>query len=117
MTDIIASCTDGLVALHDGPGMIHIPRLEVHATGCRFVVPDGARAFIEQAGIAEPEAYVAAVSWNDRHGRYEGTPVFRRIDGAAERVQTEFGQPTVPFVHDSRIGEIPDPAGWGDLAN
>jgi serine/threonine protein kinase len=112
LTDIVAACGEGLVGLRDSPSLPRVPRLQLNATGCRFVVADPSRAFIEQAGIAEPEAYQSAFSWQDRHGRYEGTRTFQRIDGAAERVDTAFGQPAAPFVHDARAGVTPDPSGW-----
>jgi predicted Ser/Thr protein kinase len=115
-TDLVASCTDGVVSLRDAPGLPRLPRLMMQATGCRFIVPDLSRALIEQSGIAEPDAYKAAVSWLDGHGRYEGTRIFQRIDGAAERVETEFGDPTIPFVHDIQVGVTPDPAAWEDQA-
>jgi hypothetical protein len=113
-TDVVAACLDGLVSLRDAPGMARLPRLMMQATGCRFIVADASRAFVEQAGISDPEAYAAAVSWLDGHGRYEGTRVFQRIDGAAERVEKVFGDPSVPFVHDPLVGVIPDPTGWED---
>ncbi len=116
-TDIVAACGDAVVSLRDSPELPRVPRIDMIATGCRFVVADPARAFIEQAGIAEPAAYLAAMSWEDRHGRYEGTGIFQRIDGAAERVDTPFGPPAAPFVHDGRVGAALDPstwAGWGD---
>lgn len=113
-TDVVATCSEGLVSLRDAPGLPRLPRLMMQATGCRFIVADPARAFIEQTGISDPDAYAAAVSWLDDHGRYEGTQVFQRIDGAAERVETVFGDPSVPFVHDPVIGMVPDPAGWED---
>jgi serine/threonine protein kinase len=115
-TDVVASCLDGLVSLRDAPGLPRLPRLMMQATGCRFIVADPSRAFIEQTGIADPDAYAAAVSWLDGHGRYEGTRVFQRIDGAAERVEKVFGDPSVPFVHDPVCGVIPDPTGWEDQA-
>ena len=117
LTDVVAACADGLVLLRDSPTQPRIPRIDVQASGCRFVVADPARSFIEQAGIAAPEAYVAACSWRDHHGRYEGSQIFQRIDGAAERIEIAFGQPSAPLVHDSRVGDLPWPsdwAGWGD---
>jgi predicted Ser/Thr protein kinase len=115
-TDVIASCNDGLVSLRDSAGHPRVPRLMMQATGCRFIVGDPSRAMIEQAGISDPEAYAAAVSWLDDHGRYEGTRIFQRIDGSAERVETVFGDPSVPYVHDSHIGSLPDPSAWEDRA-
>lgn len=117
LTDVVAACADGLVVLRDSPTQPRIPRIDVQASGCRFVVADPARSFIEQAGIAAPEAYLAACSWRDLHGRYEGSQIFQRIDGAAERIEIAFGQPSAPLVHDSRVGDLPRPsdwAGWGD---
>jgi serine/threonine protein kinase len=113
LADLIVACSDSLVTLRDSPAWPRIPTVEVQATGCRFVVADPARSFIEQTGISEPEAYLAALLWKDRHGRYEGSRVFQRIDGAAERVELPFGQPTVPLVHDPRVADLPNPADWG----
>ncbi len=114
LTDIVASCPEGLMNLRDAPGLTRVPRLDMQATGCRFIVADPSRSFVEQSGIAEPDVYLTALSWLDRHGRYEGTRIFQRIDGAAERVETVFGQPSAPFIHDAQAGEVPDSASWGD---
>ncbi len=117
ISDVVAACSEGLVSLRDAPALPRIPKLEFEATGCRFVVADSTRSFVEQAGIADPDAYLAAMGWQDRHGRYEGTRTFLRIDGAAERVELGFGPPPAAFVHDDRPGLAPDPsgwAGWGD---
>ena len=116
LSNVVASCIDGLVSLRDAPGLPRVPRLMMQATGCRFIVTDPSRALIEQTGIADPDAYASAVSWLDGHGRYEGTRIFQRIDGAAERIETVFGDPSVPFVHDPQVGVIPDPSGWEDQA-
>lgn len=113
-TDLVASCMDGLVSLRDAPSHSRVPQLDMHPTSCRFIVADPARAFVEQAGIADPDTYSAAVSWLDRHGRYEGTMIFQRIDGAAERIDTLFGEPSVSLVHEPVVGMVPDPTTWGD---
>ncbi len=112
MEDVVAACGGGIVAIWD-PASLAVPsRLELEASGCRFVVTDPARPFIEQSGAAPPEDYAAAVGWQDRHGRYEGGRVFRRIDGAAERVELLFGDPTVSLVHEPAVGSLPQPAEW-----
>jgi hypothetical protein len=115
LADVVAACSESLVTLRDSPAWPRIAAVEVKSSGCRFVVADPTRAFVEQAGIADPEDYLAAVDWLDRNGRYEGSRIFRRIDGAAEREELAFGQATVPpLLHDSRVGPVPDPAAWDD---
>jgi len=87
-------------------------RLAMQAAGCRFVVTDPLRPFIECAGISTPAEYTAAVAWRDRHGRYEGGTSFMRIDGAAERVEVAFGEQGFPLVYDTLVGSLPRPATW-----
>jgi hypothetical protein len=84
----------------------------MRAEGCRFLVSDSSRPFVEWSGIGTPAEYAAAADWQDRHGRYEGGAVFMRIDGAAERVEQPFGDPGVPLVHDPVVGGLPRPADW-----
>jgi hypothetical protein len=117
LENVVAACGGGIVSLQDSAASPVPPRLDLEAAGCRFIVTDPARPFIEQSGIALPEDYAAAVTWQDRHGRYEGGRGFRRIDGAAERVELSFGDPTVPLVHDPVVGSLPQPAEWAGWAD
>jgi hypothetical protein len=84
----------------------------MQASGCRFVVTDPMRPFIECSGIATPAEYASAVTWQDRHGRYEGGGAFLRIDGAAERVEQAFGEAGLTLVHDPVVGSLPQPGTW-----
>lgn len=110
--DLVAACGAGLVVSRDDASLPLPARLMVQASGCRFVVTDPAQPFIACQGIATPAEYTAAVTWRDRHGRYEGGAVFLRIDGAAERVEQAFGGQDIPLVHDALVGSLPQPATW-----
>jgi hypothetical protein len=92
------SCREGFASLRDSPSRPIISTLRVFAERCRFRIPDG-RALIEQAGVGDPEVYRAAVEWLDSGGRYEGSELFRRIDGAAERVEMDYASSPQPLVH------------------
>jgi len=83
------ACREGFACLLDSPARPTEPRLHATATGCRFLTPDGV-PLIEQSGIEDPEVYRGRVRWVDSGSRYEGSPTFRRIDGAAERVEIDF---------------------------
>ena len=61
---------------------------------------------------ATPADYAAAVTGQDRHGRYEGGAAFLRIDGSAERVEQAFGEAGLTLVHDALLGSLPQPATW-----
>jgi hypothetical protein len=110
--NLVAACGAGLVLARDAASLPLPARLVMQAAGCRFVVTDPLRPFIECVGIATPAEYTAAVTWRDRHGRYEGGSSFMRIDGAAERVEVAFGEQGFPLVHDSLVGSLPRPATW-----
>ena len=110
--DLVAACGAGLVVSRDAASLPVPARLVVQASGCRFVVTDPTRPFIECSGIATPAEYAAAVTWQDRHGRYEGGAAFLRIDGAAERVEQAFGEAGLAIVHDAVVGSLPQPATW-----
>ena len=83
------ACREGFACLLDSPARPTEPRLDVTATGCRFLTPEGV-PLIEQSGIEDPEVYRGRVRWADAGSRYEGTAIFRRIDGAAESVEIDF---------------------------
>ena len=87
-----------------------VPRLQVFAEACRFVVPEG-RVLLEQSGIEEPARYRAAIEWLDAKSRYEGSNLFRRIDGSAERVEMDYAASPQPLAHSARIS-VPIEA-WG----
>ena len=100
------ACGDGLVCLLDSPDRPVAPRLHVFARGCKFLDPAG-RPLLEQSGIGDSENYRLAVEWIDAASRYEGSTIFRRIDGAAERVDMDFASQPQPFDHATRIEAWP----------
>jgi predicted Ser/Thr protein kinase len=117
LADVVIACGDGLVLMRDSAALPLMPRLTATATGCRFVVTDSSQPFVEQAGIGGGADYLAACRWDDRHSRYEGGGVFRRIDAAGERIEQVFGDEDAPMVYDPPAGDLPEPAawpGWGD---
>ncbi len=85
----VFACREGFACLLDSPAKPTEPRLDVTATGCRFLTPEGV-PLIEQSGIEDPEVYRGRVRWADSASRYEGSSLFRRIDGAAESVEIDF---------------------------
>lgn len=90
------ACREGFACLLDSPARPTEPRLEVTAAGCRFLTPEGV-PLLEQSGIEDPEVYRGRIRWNDAGSRYEGSPIFRRIDGAAERVEIDFASLAQPL--------------------
>jgi hypothetical protein len=88
-----------------------MPALRVTTAGCRFVTPAG-RGFLEQVGIGLPDVHRAAVEWTDSDGTYEGTGVYRRIDGAAEREDVPFSQGPGGLRHLPAIGGWEEGDGW-----
>lgn len=109
------ACREGFASLIDSSAAPFLPRMQVFAEECRFLVPEG-RALLEQSGIAEPDRYRTAIEWLDANSRYEGSSIFRRIDGSAERVEMDFAAAPQPLIHSSRITTDPDgragEAGW-----
>ncbi|MEI6036783.1 MAG: serine/threonine-protein kinase [Planctomycetota bacterium] len=99
----------GFACLLDSPALPLVSQLQVHADTCRFVTPEGS-PLLEQSGIEEPDVYRAAIEWVDVSSRYEGSRVFRQIDGSAERVELDFAASPQPLVHTSRI--VPPIKGW-----
>jgi hypothetical protein len=110
--DATFCCGEGIAALGDSLDRPDSPRLRVRATGCRFVVPGADRPFVLQAGVGEPDRYRAALTWIDERSRYEGSGVFQRIDGAAERVDVGFREILPPLFHEAEVGASPDPSVW-----
>ncbi|MDA0969142.1 MAG: serine/threonine-protein kinase [Planctomycetota bacterium] len=102
----IFACRAGFACLLDSPARPTEPRLEVTATGCRFLTPEGV-PLIEQSGIEDPEVYRGRVRWTDAGSRYEGSPIFRRIDGAAERVEIDFSALAQPLQFVPQIDQWP----------
>jgi len=100
------ACGDGFACLLDAPALPLAPRLRAFANACRFLVPAG-RALLEQSGIGDPEAYRPAVEWIDAASRYEGSGILRRIDGAAERFEIDFGSQPQPLNHAATIEAWP----------
>jgi hypothetical protein len=98
LDDCSFECGDGFASLRDGPSRPVMATLHAFAQRCRFRIPEG-QALIEQHGVGDPEAYRAAVEWLDAGGRYEGSGIFRRIDGAAERVEMDYASSPQPLVH------------------
>ena len=91
-----------------------VPRLQVFAESCRFVVPEG-RVLLEQSGLEEPARYRTAIEWLDANSRYEGSNLFRRIDGSAERLELDYAASPQPLAHSSRISTPVE--GWGGDAD
>jgi hypothetical protein len=102
----VFACREGFACLLDSPARPTEPRLEVTATGCRFLTPEGV-PLIEQSGIEDPEVYRGRVRWNDAGSRYEGSLIFRRIDGAAERVEIDFASLAQPLQFSPQIEDWP----------
>lgn len=98
----VFACEAGFARLLDSPARPALPGLRVVADACRFIVPDGA-ALVEQAGIEEPDRYRTTVEWFDGGSRYEGSSVFRRIDGVAERVEVDYASSGQPLVHTTKV--------------
>jgi len=99
----------GFAYLLDSPALPLVAQLRVHADTCRFVTPEGS-PLLQQSGIEEPDVYRTAIEWIDMSSRYEGSRVFRQIDGSAERVELDFAASPQPLVHTSRI--LPPIKGW-----
>lgn len=98
-------CREGFASLRDSVSRPVLPMLQAFAETSRFSVGAG-RALLEQSGIGDPDAYRLAIEWLDNGGRYEGSPVFRRIDGAAERVEVDYAAAPQDLRH------VADGADW-----
>jgi len=110
LADATFACRGGFARLIDSPARPVIPGLRAFADACRFALPDGT-ALIEQTGVEQPDRYRGAVDWLDSGSRYEGSGVFRRIDGAAERVESDYSSAVPPLAHTTRIADDVD-AWW-----
>jgi hypothetical protein len=102
-------CEEGFASLRDAPSRPLAPTLYAFADDCRFRIPESA-ALIEQVGVGDPETYRLAVEWLDGGSRYEGGGIFRRIDGAAERVEMDYASSPQPLIH------LPAEADWQEEA-
>ena len=100
-------CREGFASLRDSVARPVLPTLQAFAETSQFFVAAG-RALLEQSGIGDPDAYRVAIEWLDSGGLYEGSPVFRRIDGAAERVEVDYAAAPQELRH------VADGADWED---
>ncbi|MFM8579552.1 MAG: serine/threonine-protein kinase [Planctomycetaceae bacterium] len=96
----------GFACLVDSRSRPVASRLKAVADSCRFEI-SGESALLEQAGVGEPDGYLVSVQWTDLGSRYEGSDVFRRIDGAAERVEVDYASQPQPF--DRSPKDVPAP--------
>jgi hypothetical protein len=106
LEDGIFACRDGLACLLDSSSQPLGPRLQAFTRECRFMVPEG-RPFLEQSGVGDPEAYRPAIEWIDVASRYEGSGIWRRIDGAGERFEIDFDSQPQPMSHTPTIENWP----------
>lgn len=106
LNDATFACELGFARLLDAPTQARVPRLEVSARQCRFLIPEPA-ALLEQAGVAEPEIYQASIDWQDRRGRYEGSHFFRRIDGAGDPIEIDYASAGRPLAHQAFLDSWP----------
>jgi len=110
LDDATFACRDGIVLATDSRSQPALAQVRITARGCTFFTEGTPLAV--QTGIGEPEDYEAALAWKNRGSRHEGTDVFRRIDGAAERIDMLFrDQPNV-FRHAAQVDRWPDAAAW-----
>ena len=106
LTNGLFACREGFACLLDSSARPVMAQVRGFADGCRFLIPDG-KSLLEQSGIADPDLYRTAIEWIDAGSRYEGSDVFRRIDGSAERVEMDYAASPQPLIHSSRIDEWP----------
>ena len=111
LKEALLACREGFASLRDSPARPLVPQMHAFAEACRFVTPEG-RPLLEQSGIEEPDSYRPRIEWLDANSRYQGSSVFRRIDGSAERVEMDFAASPQPLVHSSRI--LPDVKAWAE---
>ncbi len=110
LADAVFACRAPLLSLHDSPARPVPARFQVTAKACDFLV-DG-QPLIVQSGIREPADYDAACTWRDQGSRYAGTDVFRRVDGAAERIEAMFRDQPATMRYGPRVAAWPDAAAW-----
>ncbi len=110
LADAVFACRDGLVALRDSLSWPRIPRLDVVAKNCDFLLAGG--PLVGQSGVGEPVDYDAVFSWRDEGSRYGGGEVMRRVEGAAERIDVYFRDQPVALRHAETAAEWPNAAEW-----
>jgi hypothetical protein len=106
----VFACRNGLIAMRDTPLRPVPPRVRVLAEDCRFLLAES--PLLEQSGIADSETYRDAITWTDRGGSYEGSDIFRRIDGSAGTVNEGFHEQQDFLRHTPRVDAWPDPEAW-----
>jgi len=110
LQDATFACRDGVVLATDSRSQSTLAQVMISARGCTFLM-DGTPLAV-QTGIGEPEDYEAALVWKNRGSRHEGTDVFRRIDGAAERIDMLFRDQPAAFRHAPQVDRWPAAAAW-----
>ncbi|NBX30552.1 hypothetical protein EBR04_08975, partial [bacterium] len=108
--DAVFASRSPVVTLHDSPARPLPPRFEAVARACDFLLDD--EPLIVQTGIREPADYEVDVSWRDQASRYAGTDIFRRVDGAAERMEVMFRDQPSGMRHVPRVAAWPDAESW-----
>jgi hypothetical protein len=109
LSDATFACELGFARLTDTPTQVRVPQLAVSARQCRFLIPEPA-ALLEQAGVAEPEIYQAAIDWQDWRGRYEGSRFYRRIDGAGDPIEIDYSSAGRSLAHQAFLDTWPTPS-------
>ena len=112
LSDATFACELGFARLTDTPTQVRVPQLAVSARQCRFLIPEPA-ALLEQAGVAEPEIYQAAIDWQDWRGRYEGSRFYRRIDGAGDPIEIDYSSAGRSLAHQAFLDTWPTPSSPG----
>jgi hypothetical protein len=102
LNDGLFACREGFACLLDSSARPLLTRLQVFANQSWFVVAEG-RPLLQQSGTQEPDRYQTAIEWLDANSRYEGSGIFRWIDGSAERVEIDFAAFPQPLLHSPRI--------------
>ncbi|MGB8854894.1 MAG: serine/threonine-protein kinase [Pirellulales bacterium] len=110
LADAVFACRTAFVSLHDSPTRPVPARFQGAAKACDFLL-DG-EPLIVQNGVREPADYDAACTWRDQGSRYAGTDTLRRVDGAAERIETMFRDQPAAMRHVPRVAAWPDAATW-----
>jgi predicted Ser/Thr protein kinase len=103
-------CRAGVVTAVDSWRQPLPVQVRVSARNCSFLTADA--PLVLQSGIGEPADYEAAIVWTDRGSRHEGTDIFRRMEGGAERVDLSFREHAATFRHASRVGAWPAATVW-----
>ena len=110
LIDAVFACRDGVVMLRDGGDAAGLATVAVTARNCEFLTAGA--PLVAQSGVADPGDYEPRVTWRDRGSRHEGSDVFRRIDGAAERIDMLFRDQPAAFRHASQVQQWPDADAW-----